>query len=93
MPKFQIFARVEKHGIFSEREQNIDATNVSEAMHIFSENCSEEHYKISGEIKFSADGYFSDSIEQQQEPEPTKAAKTPKAPKTPKTAKGVKKNG
>lgn len=89
MPKFQIFARVEKHGIFSEREQSIDAANVSEAMQIFSEQCSEEQYKISGEIKFSADGYFSNA---EQEPKP-KAAKAPKATKAPKTAKGVKKNG
>lgn len=80
MPQFQIFARVEKHGIFSEREQNITAKSLDAAKQIFCDGCTEEQYKISGEIGYSFE---------QQEPEP----KAVKAPKTPKTAKGVKKNG
>lgn len=80
MPQFQIFARVEKHGIFSEREQNITAKSLDAAKQIFCDGCTEEQYKISGEIGYSFE---------QQEPEPTKAAKAPKAPKT---AKGGKKS-
>ena len=76
MPQFQIFARVEKYGIFSEREQSITAKSLDAAKQIFSEQCSEEQYKISGEIGYSFE---------QQEPEP-------KAPKATKTAKGGKKS-
>lgn len=69
MQLFNVSARVEKHGIFSDRELNVTAENEQAAKEIFSDSCSNEQYKIIGEI------VTEQLIEVQQEPEPKPKAK------------------
>lgn len=79
MQLFHVSARVDKHGIFSDRELSITAESEQSAKEIFSDSCSNEQYKIIGEI-----------VTEQLISTETQDAPKPKKPKTtqPKAKKG-----